>query len=267
MAARNQPNVLNPDADRIAAQLRAAVAERALIDPVRTGVADRSETNAMRVQRINIGHWIDEGRRVIGAKVGITSHAAQQQFGISAPASGTLFSDMLATDGAVIDFELVPQLRVEAEIAFVLKSDIDMPLPTLVDVLCAIDYALPAIELVSSRIRDWDIGIFDFIADNAAASMVVLGETPFDIRSCDARTLGSATTISGSRSFGSGGAYLGSPLQSLLWLARERIADNQPLRRGETVMTGALGPIVPAVRGAFIDVQIGSLPPVRAEIA
>ena len=266
MAVRNVPDVLNTDADQAAAKLRAAVSERALIDPVRDEVEDDSEVNAKLIQRENTRHWIDQGRRVIGAKVGITSHAAQQQFGISTPASGILFADMLANDGAAVDSALVPQLRVEAEVAFVLKTDIDMPFPTMVDVISAINYGLPAIELVSSRIRDWDIRIFDFIADNAAASMFVLGETPFDIRSRDVRTLSSATTISGSRSFGSGGAYLGSPLHSLLWLARERVMDGQPLQRGQTVMTGALGPIVPAGRGAFIDVQIGSLPPVRAEI-
>ena len=267
MSTAIETELPDPDTVRIAAQLREAVANRALIDPVRNGAEDSSSRNAKRIQRLNIEHWIDEGRRVIGAKVGVTSPAAQQQFGISAPVSGTLFADTLATDGAVIDFALVPQLKVEAEIAFVLKSDIDMPSPTLVDVLCAIDFGLPAIELVSSRIRDWDVTSFDFIADNAAASVFVLGETPFDIRSCDVRSLGATTTVGGNRTSGCGGAYLGSPLQSLLWLARERIADNQPLRRGETVMTGALGPIVPGGRGASIDVQIGNLPPVKAEIA
>lgn len=267
MPNNNEPQEPDTDAKRIAGRLRAAVSERTLIEPVRTDAQDCSEANAKRIQLINTRHWVDEGQRVIGAKIGITSPLAQQQFGINAPASGTLFDHMLATDGAVIEFDRVPQLRVEAEVAFVLKSDIDMLNPNLVDVLSAIDYGLPAIELVSSRIRDWDISIFDFIADNAAASMFVLGETPFDIRTCDTRNFGSATTINGKRHLGIGGAYLGSPLQSLLWLARERVADNQPLLRGKTIMTGALGPIVPGGRGALIEVQIGDLPPVKAEVA
>lgn len=267
MNATEITDVLESGTKQVAERLRSAVSERTLVEPVRHMVIDQTEATAKRVQQMNIDHWIGNGRRVIGAKVGITSRVAQQQFGISAPASGSLFADMLATDGAMVDFELVPQLRVEAEIAFVLKADLDHPSPTIVDVISAIDYGLPAIELVSSRIRDWDIEIFDFVADNAAASVFVLGETPFDIRSCDVRTLGSVMTINGSRSFGSGGAYLGSPLQSLLWLARERWVDGQPLRRGETVMTGALGPIVPASRGIFIDVRIGSLPPVSVEVS
>lgn len=255
------------DAKAIAGKLRDAVRDRALIAPVRADISDSSDALAKAIQRTNVDYWVAEGRRIAGSKVGITSQAAQEQFGVSSPAYGILFADMVATDGACIASTIVPQLRVEAEIAFVLKSDIDDPDPTIVDVISAIDYGLPAIELVSSRIRDWDITMFDFIADNAAASMIVLGETPFDIRSCDVRTLGSVTTINGNhRSLGSGGAYLGSPLQSLRWLARERVADGNPLCRGEIVMTGALGPIVPSGRGAFIDIRIGDLPPVMVEI-
>lgn len=254
-------------AKAIASKLRAALRDQALIEPVRTGIGDPTNALAKSIQRTNVDYWIEEGQRIVGSKVGITSQAAQEQFGVSSPAYGTLFAHMVATDGASVASNLVPQLRVEAEIAFVLGSDIDHPDPTIVDVISAIAYGLPAIELVSSRIRDWDITMFDFIADNAAASMIVLGETPFDVRSCDVRTLGSVTTINGNhRSLGSGGAYLGSPLQSLRWLARERVADGNPLRRGEIVMTGALGPIVPSGRGAFIDIRIGNLPPVVVEI-
>ena len=255
------------EAKAVAVKLRDAVRDQALIAPVRTDIIDPSDSLAKSIQRANVDYWVAEGRRIVGSKVGITSRAAQDQFGVSSPAYGTLFADMIATDGACIPSNVVPQLRVEAEIAFVLNSDIDIPDPTVVDVISAIDYALPAIELVSSRILDWDITMFDFIADNAAASMIVLGETPFDIRSCDVRTLGSITTINGNhRSLGSGGAYLGSPLQSLRWLARERVACGDPLRRGEIVMTGALGPIVPSGQGAFIDIRIGDLPPVVVEI-
>lgn len=243
------------------------MADGTLIEPVRTGIADPSDTLAKAVQRANVDFRVAEGHRIVGSKVGITSHAAQQQFGVSSPAYGILFADMVATDGASIASSVVPQLRVEAEIAFVLKSDLDDPDPTIVDVISAVAYGLPAIELVSSRIRDWDITMFDFVADNAAARMIVLGETPFDIRSFDVRTLGTVTTINGNhRSMGSGGAYLGSPLQSLRWLARERVADGNPLRRGEIVMTGALGPIIPSGKGAFIDIRIGDLPPVTAAI-
>ncbi|MDO8863786.1 fumarylacetoacetate hydrolase family protein [Haliea sp. E1-2-M8] len=263
----NDMQHLSEDRDHIAAKLRIAVRDRALIEPVRNEISDPSDALAKSIQRANIDFWVKEGRRIVGSKVGITSRAAQEQFGIDSPAYGTLFADMVETDGASIDANVVSQLRVEAEIAFVLNSDIDNPNTTIVDVISAIDYGLPAIELVSSRIRDWDLKLFDFIADNAAASMIVLGETPFDIQSCDVRTLGTVTTINGNhRSFGSGGAYLGSPLQSLLWLARERVTDGNPLRRGEVVMTGALGPIISSGKGAFIDVRIGHLPPVIVEI-
>lgn len=255
------------EAKAIATKLRDAVRDQALIAPVRADVSDPSDTLAKSIQHANVDYWVGEGWRIVGSKVGITSRAAQEQFGVNSPAYGTLFAHMVATDGACIDSNVVPQLRVEAEIAFVLKADIEDPDPTIVDVISAIAYGLPAIELVSSRIREWDITMFDFVADNAAASMIVLGETPFDIRSRDVRTLGSVTTINGNhRSLGSGGAYLGSPLQSLRWLARERVADGNPLRRGEIVMTGALGPIVPSGRGAFIDIRIGDLPPVVVEI-
>ncbi|MEX0827977.1 MAG: 2-keto-4-pentenoate hydratase, partial [Haliea sp.] len=222
----NDMQRLYEDHDRIATKLRLAVRDRALIEPVRNEISDPSDALAKSIQRSNIDLWVKEGRRIVGSKVGITSRAAQEKFGIDSPAYGILFADMVETDGASIDSNVVSQLRVEAEIALVLNSDIDNPNTTIVDVISAIGYCLPAIELVSSRILNWDLHLFDFIADNAAASMIVLGETPFDIQSCDLRTLGTVTTIKGGhRSFGSGGAYLGSPLQSLLWLARERVTD------------------------------------------
>lgn len=258
---------LAPELKQIADKLRHAADENQLLAPVRDLVEHQDASAAVAIQDFNVDRWVAEGRRLAGSKVGITSPAAQQQFGIAAPVYGRLFADMIASNGETIPADSVRQLRIEAEIAFVLKADIDMPDPTPVDVLRAIDFALPAIELVSSRITDWDVTQFDFVADNSAASKLVLGETPLPHFTMDFRTLGAMTIINGQhRHMGSGGTYLGSPLQSLKWLAKESLSAGRPLRRGELVMTGAIGPIVPGNPGDVIEVILGDLPPVRAFI-
>ena len=168
-----QPS-LTPAQKHIADKLRSAADGNDLLPPVRDLVDHDDASVAMAIQDFNVDHWVAEGRRLVGSKVGITSPAAQRQFGIDSPVYGRLFADMIASSGEAIAAESVPQLRIEAEIAFVLKTDIDVPDPTLFEVLRAIDFALPAIELVSSRIADWDVTQFDFVADNSAASKLVL---------------------------------------------------------------------------------------------
>src|SRR5690606_14270729 len=119
-------------------------------------------------QKINSLYWQQTGRRVIGVKAGLTSKSVQTQLGVDQPDFGLLYADMFVAEGEVISLERILQPKVEAEVALVLKQDINQLQPTLVDVINAIDYALPASEIVGSRIQNWDINIVDTIADNAS---------------------------------------------------------------------------------------------------
>ena len=206
-------------------------------------------------------------QRLTRPKVGLTAAPIQKKLGVDTPAYGCLFADMILEDGGQIAARAVPQLWAEAELALILGADIDIKHPSQAVVMSAVDDWLPAIELANSRIRDWDLTLFDYIADNAAASHLVLGKTPIDVRACDASTLQMTTTKNDVlASQGTGKAVLGNPLHSLLWLAQQKIADGQPLRKGEIVMTGAMGPVVTGRSGDEIVVHIGTAAPVSVSI-
>ena len=262
-----QSNNLSNDASRIAQQIRSATRDRDAIDPVRHQTSTPTESLAIAIRDLNITYWLEAGRRIVGYKVGLTAAPIQEKLGVDTPAYGCLFADMIVADGGQIAARAVPQLWAEAELALILSADIDIPDPSMADVLSAVDYGLPAIELANSRIRDWDLTLFDYIADNGAASHIVLGKTPIDVRACDVRNL-QMTTIKNDvlASQGTGEAVLGNPLHSLLWLAQQKIADGQPLRKGEIVMTGAMGPVVTGQSGDEIVVHIGLAAPVSVSI-
>jgi 2-keto-4-pentenoate hydratase len=159
----------------------------------------------------------------------------------------------------------VPQARVEAEVALVMGADIEGFPRTPETTLAAVGYALPAIEVVSCRISGWDVSAFDFVADNAAAALVVLGTARLEIPRCDWAKLSMTMDINGHRRASSSGAvYEESPVCALHWLALQLAARNEPLRRGDVVMSGSIGPAIPVEAGDRVQVRLGSQPPVDA---
>ncbi len=135
---------------------------------------------------------------------------------------------------------------------------------TLMDVLPAIAYVLPALEIVDSRIARWDIGIVDTIADNASSGLFVLGNRPVQLDACDLELCGMVLEKNGEGvSFGAGAACLGHPMNSLIWLARKMAAVGRPLEAGDVVLSGALGPMVAALPGDRFEMRISGLGSVR----
>src|SRR5207248_1661723 len=154
------------------------------------------------------------------------------------------------------------------EVAIVLARDLDRPDITIVELIAAIDYLLPAIEVVGSRVVGWDISILDTIADNASSGMFVLGTRPVRPADVELRDLGMTLEVNGLvASVGSGAACLGHPYRAALWLARTMAARGAPLRAGEVVMTGALGPMADFVSGASVVASIQGLGQVRTALA
>ncbi|GAA3935477.1 2-keto-4-pentenoate hydratase [Microbacterium soli] len=225
--------------------------------PVRDLIGETDQDAAYAVQSLRTARRLAAGHRLVGRKIGLTSLAVQRQLGVDSPDFGVLFDDMIFADREPIDIGRFLQPKVEAEVAFVLGRDLDSPVAHVADVLRATEFVLPAIEIVDSRIADWDIRLADTIADNASSGAVVLGTTPRSLVGLDLGEVGATLEHGGDPvSTGSGAACLGSPVIAVAWLAREVARRGAPLRAGEVILSGALGPMViarPGVHRARLD--------------
>ena len=255
------PQAIRAAADRL---FEAATSGRPTA-PIRDLIAEGDVAAAYAVQEINTRRAIASGRRLVGRKIGLTSLAVQKQLGVGQPDYGMLFADMARPEALDVSLADVMQPKVEAEIAFVLGRDLDGDQLTVADLFRAIEWAVPAIEIVGSRVANWDIRITDTIADNASSGLYVLGSRPVRLADFDPRLAGMVMEKAGEPvSVGAGAACLGSPLNATLWLAQVMAKAGYPMRAGDTVLSGALGPMVAVQPGDVFDVRIEGLGSVRA---
>lgn len=248
------------EAKIFAERLRMASESKNAIPPLRHDIGTDQIDLAYEIQNINTRHRINQGARVIGKKIGLTSIAVQNQLGVDQPDFGILFHDMEIPNGLSISVKELMQPKIEAEIAFVLSKDLDKENISSVDVINAIDYALPALEIVGSRIENWDIKFTDTVADNASASHFVLGSRPmsiqdFDMVNCKMEMFKNDELVSS----GTGAACLGSPLNAAVWLANKMFVLGHPLKKGELILSGAVGPMVNISAGDLIRTSIEGL--------
>ncbi|MBO4206412.1 2-keto-4-pentenoate hydratase [Micromonospora echinofusca] len=253
------------DIERAAGELLQARETGKPCPPLRGRLLPEGDVDAAyRVQRHQVERWLAAGHRRVGAKIGLTSRAVQENLGVHQPDFGVLLDSMAVPDGDEIDVTRLLQPRVEAEIAFVLGADLPEERVTTVDVIRAVDHLLPAIEVVDSRVVDWDISIVDTVADNASSALYVLGTTPRRLADVDLRLCGMVLEHAGEPvSVGAGAACLGNPLHAVAWLAQTMARAGDPLRAGEVVLSGALGPMVPVTPGAAYEARISGLGSVR----
>lgn len=235
------------------------------IGPVRDLLGIGDIDTAYAVQQELTKRRQERGARVVGRKIGLTSPAVQRQLGVDQPDFGVLFADMDMSSLAEVPSSRLLQPKVEAEIAFVLKSDLDDGDLDNEQIYAAVDYAVAALEIVDSRIADWDITIVDTIADNASSGLFVVAAErvtldQFEPRTVEMRMYADDALVSE----GTGAACLGDPLHALAWLARTARSYGAPLRAGQIILSGALGPMVPAPPGARIRAEIGPLGSISA---
>lgn len=231
-------------------RLIAAAAAPQQCEPVRDLLGDNDIPAAYAVQNLLTADSIAKGRVIVGHKIGLTSPAVQKQLGVDQPDSGVLFADMRVINGATVPAGRLLQPKVEAEIAFILAADLDDDLSEQA-IRAAAGVAMPAIEIVDSRVRDWGISIVDTVADNGSSALFVLGEPAVPAADIDFVSRTMQLTEDGVQvSQGRGADCLGSPLLALQWLARTARDNGSPLRAGHIVLSGALGPMVPVRPGS-----------------
>lgn len=229
--------------ERAVARLTEAVLLRVPCLPVRDLIA-QDEVAAYAVQRAGIARRVADGARVVGHKIGLTSPAVQQQLGVDQPDFGVLLDEMAHADGTAVPIDLFLQPRVEAEVAFVLAQDLAEGDLDLDQIRAAIDHVVAALEICDSRIINWDITFGDTVADNASAGAFVLGAERRTLDEVEPRAVTMSMTATGEEdSAGTGTACLGDPLLALQWLARRARDLGEPLRAGQIILSGALGPM------------------------
>jgi 2-keto-4-pentenoate hydratase len=283
----NVSGILDGDAVKALDMLVAARADRRPCPPVRGLLPAGDVDAAYAVQAAWVADQVAAGARVVGRKIGLTNPAVQAQFGVDRPDFGVLFEDMACAPGTPIDGARTLQPKVEAEIAFVLAEDLAGAVIGPAEVAAATAYVVAALEIVDSRIAGWDIGIVDTIADNGSSGLFVLGDRRqrlgrLDLAEC-AMTLrrvaagqGGAVGASGGAvgesvgevvSTGTGASILGHPLAAVAWLAAAVRDHGSPLRAGEVVLSGSLGPMVAVAPGDAFQADISGVGQVSAVFA
>jgi len=257
--------VTGADLHAAAKRLVVAAETRTPCAPVRDIIGSIEQDAAYQVQALVTERRVAGGQRIVGRKIGLTSAAVQSQLGVHSPDFGTLFGDMAYADREPMPLDRFLQPRVEAEVAFVLGRDLDVATANVADVIRATECVLPAIEVVDSRISNWDITIADTIADNASSGAFVLGTTPRRLGEVDLPGVGMVMEARGDVvSSGAGVACLGSPVAAVVWLARALAGQGTALRAGDVILSGALGPVVPVSAPGVFSARLSGLGDVTA---
>lgn len=202
-----------------------------------------------------------DGERIVGKKIGVTSKPVQEMLGVFQPDFGFLTDKMECPDGASIAIAgNMIQPRAEGEIAFRLKHDLVGPGVTEQDVLDATATIMPCFEIVDSRIQDWNIKIQDTVADNASCGVYVLGKNEVDPRDFDLPNLKMTIYKNGEfNSEGMGSAVQGNPLTAVAWLANTLGKFGIPFKAGEVILSGSLAPLIPVVAGDEMSLEIDGI--------
>jgi 2-oxo-hept-3-ene-1,7-dioate hydratase len=220
--------------------------------------------DAYAIQQAWIEIKVAEGRTVKGHKIGLTSKAMQSALGIDEPDSGVLLDDMFFADGGLVPSDRFIATRVEAELAFIMKTRLAGPGCTMFDVLNATDFVVPALEILDTRIERVDPQtkttrkIFDTIADNAANAGIVLGGRPLRPLDADLRWIGALCYRNGQlEETGLAAGVLNHPATSVAWLANKIAPNGLALEPGQVVLAGSFIRPIETRKGDTIQADYG----------
>lgn len=257
-----------------AKDLDAAEQARAPIRMMTARHPDLTIADAYAIQQAWLAIKLKRGRRLIGHKIGLTSRAMQQAVGIDEPDSGFLLDDMLFADGSDVPTDRFIGLRIEAELAFLLKSRLEGPHVTMYDVLNATDIVTPALEILDVRVHRVDPetkrsrSVRDTIADNAANAGLVLGGRPFRPMDHDMRWIGAIVSRNGKvEETGLAAGVLNNPANGIAWLARRMAEQGGALEPGQIVLAGSFIRPIEVASGDSIVADYGPFGTVSCRFA
>jgi 2-oxopent-4-enoate/cis-2-oxohex-4-enoate hydratase len=242
-------------------ELYSAMRDKRTIAPLTDRHPDMSIDDAYHVSLRMLERRLEDGEKVIGKKIGVTSGSVQKMLGVFQPDFGYLTDAMAFSHGQdmPISQELI-QPRAEGEIAFILKRDLIGPGLHAADVLRATECIMPCFEVVDSRIENWNIKIQDTVADNASCGLFVMGDKALPPGAVDLTTVGMVVERNGELvSTGAGAAALGSPLNCVAWLANTLGEFGIPLKAGEVILSGSLVPLQPVEPGDSMHLLLGGV--------
>ncbi|OMB94567.1 2-keto-4-pentenoate hydratase [Mycobacterium sp. NS-7484] len=254
--------------DEVRAQLAADLAQaersRVPMTPLTDGHPDIDVVDAYEIQLINIRQRVAEGAKIVGHKVGLSSKAMQDMMGVDEPDYGHLLDEMEVFEDVPVKSGRFLYPRVEVEVGFILADDLPGAGCTEEDVLAATAAFAPAIELIDTRITNWQIKLCDTIADNASSAGWVLGEarvSPKDIDICniDAVLTNHGEVVAEGRS----DAVLGNPVTAVAWLARKVESFGVRLKAGDIVLPGSCTRAIDAPPGSDFVADFAGLGSVR----
>ena len=216
--------------------------------------------DAYRIQLRMIQRRLDAGETIIGKKIGVTSKVVMDMLKVNQPDFGQMTSGMVFNEGEAIRVDSMIAPRAEAEVAFILKHDLEGPGVTAADVLRATECVLPCFEIVDSRIQDWKIKIQDTVADNASCGVLTLGGVRRNPRDLDLALAGMVLEKNGELiSTSTGAAVQGSPVNAVAWLANTLGRLGIGLKAGEVILSGSQSPLVPVKAGDSLVCAVGGL--------
>lgn len=223
-------------------------------------VEDAYAIQSKNITRRLQGEITGQKAKVVGHKIGLTSHAIQSWLKVDQPDFGHLLDEMNVPTGGKVEAASMLSPRCEGEVAFVLGRDLKGPGITAADVIRATDHVLASIEIIDSRIADWKITYEDTIADNASSGMFVLSASPTLLTEVDLELCGMALRKNGALvSSGAGVACLDHPVNAVVWLANTLGRLGQTLEAGHVILSGALGPVCDVAAGDVIDLDISGV--------
>lgn len=224
----------------LAIHLNQSEYEKREVTSIQAEYPEMTVTDAYKIQEELVGLKHQEGHRIIGPKMGLTSKAKMKQMNVEDPIYGYVFDYMIVPDNTLLLNELIHP-KVEAEIAFILGKDIEGPDVTIEQVIEATEYVAPALEIIDSRYKDFKFTLPDVIADNASSSKVFLGSTLKRPQELELDLVGVTLSINGEiKELGASAAVLGHPAESLVLLARMLSRKGLKLKAGQVILTGGI---------------------------